>query len=169
MDGIFAWMKNLIGCLCILELLYHMVQNSDYQKYLRFFGGIIFMILALQPILEMLHTGNLFEHAFRLALFQEEVKEMQETALALEELQNDKVQEAYVSELERQMETIVKWYGQEVVEMEISMAKKAGYPGQIQAVEITCREKSAELESIRTEIASLYGLSQKQILITAKE
>ena len=54
MDIIREWLKQVVFCMCFLELLYQLVPRPVWQKYLKFTGGLIFTLVLMQPVLQML-------------------------------------------------------------------------------------------------------------------
>ena len=42
------WIKTLVVGSCLLTMLLHMIPNGKFVKYVRFYAGLIFVLLALQ-------------------------------------------------------------------------------------------------------------------------
>lgn len=173
MEEIFVWVKNVIGSLCILELLYHVVQNTEYQKYLRFFGGLVFLLVVLEPVMGLFGAEEVFERAFEKVALKAEVNLGKENAQAFQELQNQQVTKAYLSELERQIESVVTLCGQIPEEEKIILDPETS--SEIRQLEISFFLKEGEkkgreaAQQIQMEICNLYGLNAEQIVVTAKE
>lgn len=173
MEEIFVWVKNVIGSLCILELLYHVVQNTEYQKYLRFFGGLVFLLIALEPVMGLLGAEEVFERAFEKAALKAEVNLGKENAQAFQEMQNQQVTKAYLAELERQIESVVTLCGQIPADEEITLDPETF--SEIRQLKISFflqeGEKTEQMaaQQIQMEICSVYGLNAEQIVVTAKE
>lgn len=178
MDAVYEWVKNMICCLCLLEMLYHIIQNAKYQKYLRFFGGIIFMLLTVGPLLDFFDLQASFGEALQFSLRQEDAWNLQEAAKSLAELQNERIDEAYENELKRQIEAIVKGHGQYPAQTQIMLQEEEGVR-RILKVEIQLIEEqdrkggeieggADELEAIRSEISAVYDVNKEDISITVK-
>lgn len=178
MDAVYGWVKNIICCLCLLEMLYHIIQNAEYQKYLRFFGGIIFMLLTVGPLLDFFDLQASFGEALRFSLRQEDARNLQEAAESLAELQNERIDEAYQSELKRQIEAIVKGHDRYPVQTYVTLREEDGIR-RILKVEIQItgeRDKRSmgtegaedEIEAIRSEISAVYDVGKENISITVK-
>lgn len=174
MEGIFSWLKNIICCLCILELLYHMVPNPGYQKYLRFFGSLIFLLVALNPLLDVFSLGKTFDKSLEKVLFQEETMRLQEAEESLGQLQNEKIQEAFRIELERQMAAVVRAHGRRPEETKVTLEQEDGV-SRIARVEIRLSKslisqegEEEDLGGIREEISAVYGVEAEQVKIWVK-
>lgn len=169
MSAVFEWIKNIICCICVLELLYHIVQNTEYQRYLRFFGGIIFILMTAAPLLNFWSFQDVFDEALRMSLLQEEVRDMEEAAESLGELQNEKIEKAYQEELERQIEEVVRGHGQVPLRVEITLGGEETAIRTISQVEIELRktetEEEEEREAIKTEISAIYGVDRQAVFI----
>lgn len=186
MNGIYGWVRNIICCLCILELLYHIVQNPDYQKYLRFFGGIVFMLITLSPLLDVLKIQGRFDTMLQNALLQEEIWELRETADSLAGLQNEKIETAYVQELERQMASIVRGHNRIPLEEKVTLETVGSGEQKIAKVELCLTaghladedlkgqmeqelSEDTAIEAVKSEICAMYGIEKEQVFITVKE
>lgn len=168
MEALLYWVRNLICCFCILELMYHLVQNASYQKYLRFFGGLIFILIVLEPLFEIGNMQSIFEEAFYLSSWQEEGVKLQEAAGALLELQNEKIEEAYQKEMERQIkEYIQRQEGEETfVKVDLKREVSSGIP-KVDKITVSLKmpEKAGEAFSLRQEIADCYGIREEMVVI----
>ena len=54
MDIIYAWVKNIVCYYIFLTVIFHLLPKSSYQKYVRFFSGMLLMILVVTPVLSVL-------------------------------------------------------------------------------------------------------------------
>lgn len=172
MEAFYGWLKNLICCLCILELLYHVVQNPDYQKYLRFFGGLIFLLLTLGPVFQLFGMQSAFETAFARLMRQEAAWELQEAADSLLGLANEKIEEACGAELERQIRAIIKEHGLEAAKVNVFLSQEDGVwclkSVQIRLLQGLQGEGEQETEAVCAEISAVYGIARSAILVTGK-
>ncbi|MDO4344481.1 MAG: stage III sporulation protein AF [Eubacteriales bacterium] len=185
MEGIYSWVKNLICCLCLLELLSHLVRNGEYQKYLRFFGGLILLLVIFSPAASLFSIGSSFEEALREAFAREEVLDLQMTQQALAGLKNQQIFQAYREEIKRQVETIAEAHNQNPLSVQIEMEEKDEMPAAILSVKVTVAAQSGglnvfeetkknetqerALQAIAAEIASAYGVDQRQVSVSVKE
>lgn len=53
MDVIGEWIQNISVFLIVSAAVLHAVPGKDYRKYIRFFTGIILILLLAEPILEL--------------------------------------------------------------------------------------------------------------------
>lgn len=185
MDILYGWIRNLIVCFCMLELFCHLVRKEDYRRYIRFFGGLVVLLLVLEPLGGLFSIGTSFEEALRQAFAREDAYELRTSREALAGLQNQKIEEAYRRELERQIKEIVKAHGRQSISVKIKLREEAGQPSGIAGVDILLmpvndslnvfvgEKESARAQAgvseIRAEIASLYGVDRGMISVSVKE
>lgn len=178
MSEIYGWMKNVVCCLCLLELLYHLVRSEEYQRYLRFFGGMVFLLITLGPLLDVFKLQEKLEEAYFDGMRKEEIWELQESADSLMDLQNEKIREACVGEFERQIRELAEDQGVEVldVEAEVNMEEAVW---DLTQVEISVKADHSVSEEgdrvtvgagqIRNTVSAVYGLPEDRILVNVKE
>lgn len=72
MDIIYNWVKNIV-CFCIfLTMIHHLLPKDNYQKYVRFFSGMLLVILVVSPILSLFGKESvLLDRINRTSFFQE--------------------------------------------------------------------------------------------------
>lgn len=186
MDSLYAWVRNVISCLCLLELFCHLVRGGEYRRYIRFFGGLVILLMILSPVGNLFSMGASFEEALRLAFAREEVYELQASREALAGLQSRKIGEAYREELERQFAGIVKAHGQQSISVQVTLQEGETPPAGIEEVSILLMPRNQNLnvfeedeenrrlqqkaaDAIRDEIAALYGVEKTAVHVSVKE
>lgn len=186
MEQIYDWAKNLIFGLCLMELFGHLVRKEDYRRYIRFFGGIIILIMVVSPVLGLFSGMDIFDEALKKAVLREEAVNIELAGQTLAELQNTKISEAYQKELERQIREIAEGHNQRVLTVHVGLEEKKGTAAAIESVKMqvakarngisvfeadedTGEKQQQALKEIKTEIASMYSVERGQITISIKE
>ena len=142
MDIIREWLKQVVFCMCFLELLYQLVSRPVWQKYLKFTGGLIFTLVLMQPI-------------------QEESRNLREAQTELAEFQNQQIQTGVKEELERQVRILVQDYGGAVEKVDVQIEEN----GEIISVQIRLQKEMQQIEECRTQLGVCLGLDRKRITI----
>ena len=65
---IYEWMENIAFYLVILVAIMQMIPQSSYQKYIRFFAGMILILMLAGPILHIFGMTELQSTAYQNAL-----------------------------------------------------------------------------------------------------
>ena len=132
MDIIREWLKQVVFCMCFLELLYQLVPRPVWQKYLKFTGGLIFTLVLMQPVLQMLSMDERMDQIIWKWQIQEESRNLREAQTELAEFQNQQIQTGVKEELERQVRILVQDYGGAVEEVDVQIEEN----GEITSVQI---------------------------------
>ena len=53
LEYIYEWMENIAFYLVIVTALMHMVPGEDYKRYIRFFVGMLLILMLMTPILNL--------------------------------------------------------------------------------------------------------------------
>lgn len=57
-EAIYTWMKNMVFFLVIVTAVLEVLPGTTYQKYIRFFTGLVLMMLLLTPFLSLSGAGR---------------------------------------------------------------------------------------------------------------
>lgn len=185
MEQFTQWVKNLVFCFCLLELMCHLVRNADYRRYLRFFGGVLMVFMVASPVLELFFSGDLFEASLQEAYLRTSALDFQIEQEALADLQNRQISKAYEQEIERQLAEVAQGREQRALSVEVEMEDaRAGAAG-IKAVTMVLEEKNAmtnvfeddaaaqskqreQIQEMTAEISAVYGVERENIKISVK-
>lgn len=76
---IYDWMKNLVFYFIIVSMIMNVLPDSKYQKYIRFFLGMVLIVLVINPVLKVFHLDKtLDEHYFAESVEREWEETMQD-------------------------------------------------------------------------------------------
>lgn len=81
LDYIYQWIENIAFYLVILVAVMQMIPQSSYQKYIRFFAGMILILMLAGPILKLFGMTE-----YQSSEYQNAVREIEEAATYMEEI-----------------------------------------------------------------------------------
>lgn len=88
-EQIYEWIRSIAVCLVVMTAVLHAVPGKDYVKYIRFFTGLVLIILMFTPLLKL--SG--MEQRFRTIWADEEYrmnrKEIEDAAGRYEKLESE--------------------------------------------------------------------------------
>ena len=70
---IYEWMENIAVYLVLVVAVLHMVPNEEYKRYIRFFIGMILILLFASPVLKICGMSG-----FPKEEYQRQLKEIEE-------------------------------------------------------------------------------------------
>ena len=87
MDYLLEWVRNLSSYLVLVTVVSHVAPEGTCQKYLRFFAGLVLAVLLASPLLELLHLTDTFTGLYESAVYEQQLREMEEASRFLENLE----------------------------------------------------------------------------------
>lgn len=163
MNAYSIWLKQIVFCLCFLELFYQLLPGKKWQKYLQFTGGIIFMLLLFEPVLQMFSLTDRLERVTWKWQIQEEGAQFREEQKELEAFQEKQIRQGYCRELEKQIQKRTESYGGKVNAVQVDTQEEDA--GQIRSIRISLSEELPEKDRLREELADGYGVAPSRIQI----
>lgn len=105
------WLKTLIGGICILTILLNLLPDGKFTKYVRFYAGLIFFLMAVSPVLRFFAGAGELERLLELEFLREDYYDLETAVEGMSDLKNDYIQAACQNEILRQIEEIASAYG----------------------------------------------------------
>lgn len=121
------WMKTLTVSMCVLTILMHLIPNGKFVKYVKFYGGILFFLIASKPVLRIFSEEDVFERFLKLEFIKEELYDAETTVLGMQELKQEEIKQQYQNEMKRQINTVAEAYGLPVQSVKAGFEKEDGY------------------------------------------
>lgn len=53
MSVFYEWVRNIVICLLVISLIYQLLPDSDYKKYMRVCAGLILIVVVMTPVLKL--------------------------------------------------------------------------------------------------------------------
>ncbi len=77
---IYEWIQNVAFYLVLITVLLHMLPDSDYRKYIRFFTGLVLILLLVAPVLKLCHADYWITDLYGNEEYQKQVRRIEEAA-----------------------------------------------------------------------------------------
>ncbi|MCI9161695.1 MAG: stage III sporulation protein AF [Lachnospiraceae bacterium] len=126
MDGIYGWIRSIIGFLLFLAVLDNLIPGKNYQKYVRLFAGMATILLVARPLTGGLGLEEKIARVYEALVLQYEAKDLKKEILGMEK---------------QRLGQIIGQYEQAVAEDLTYMARDMGF------VVYGCRAKIGEEET----------------------
>lgn len=102
MEEIYRWVRSLVCYMCFFQVILHVIPGQKFQKYVKFFGNLILVLLVVSPFADVGNVTDRFEDAWRLESRKEELFDIRIAQREMEEVRMEKLDEAYRMELKKQ-------------------------------------------------------------------
>ena len=86
---LYGWIMNAAFYLVIFTAVLHVLPGEQYQKYVRFFTGLVIVVLLFSPLFKLLGMEHLFQGFRENAEYRQLQKEMEQASDFLEEKQEE--------------------------------------------------------------------------------
>ena len=73
---LYEWIRNVAFYLVLVTALLHVLPRSGYQKYVRFFTGLVLILLVLAPVLKLFQMEEELRDAYRDDSWLEQLEEI---------------------------------------------------------------------------------------------
>ncbi|MGN0404216.1 MAG: stage III sporulation protein AF [Bariatricus sp.] len=82
----YEWLRNLAFYMVLMTAVLHLIPNKSYEKYIRFFCGLILVILLMTPVMKVMDAG--FEGRIRDSVSDDNWKELEKIREEAEEMED---------------------------------------------------------------------------------
>lgn len=131
MEAVYGWVKNIIYYMIFLSVVNNLLADSKYGKYIRFFSGMVLILLVVSPFTGGLHLDEQISSMFKSISFQNDTDDLKQDLWGMEE---------------RRLDQVIRKYEQAVAADVEAMARAEG---------VTCTGASVQIDGDRN--SSRYG------------
>ena len=181
MGVIYGWVKNLVCFYIFITAILHLMPKESYRKYVRFFTGLLLVIMVLTPILSLLRDNENLYSKIEQAGFWQEMENLKLDTANLESSQQEIYHEEYEKAISVDIEQMVKREDLKAKKVEVSLTEEC----QIEHIYVEVEfleeneaylEKAAfsegteypEIYELRKELKDFYQVEEEQIEIDVR-
>lgn len=85
-EGLYQWVENIAFYMVFMTAALHLIPGDGYRKYLKFFTGLLLILLVLSPVLKIAGMEKTFREIFEKYTYEEELQRIEEKTKYLEEV-----------------------------------------------------------------------------------
>ena len=162
MEWLARWVRNLAFYFIFLSVLMNVIPQGEERKYIRFFMGLLLMVMLITPMLSILEKAKTLPESFSSLYQQEEKKRL---TLDLENLQKSLLEKGVEEQLEKNIPESLKKKGIEVTACKVHIEGEL-----LKACLWTKAVPDGELErGIKDELAANWGIREENCEVLAWE
>ena len=113
MEAVYGWVKNIIYYMIFLSVVNNLLADSKYGKYIRFFSGMVLILLVVSPFTGGLHLDEQISAMFRSITFQNDTDDLKQDLWGMEERRLDQVISRYEEAVAADVEAMAREEGLE--------------------------------------------------------
>jgi len=103
-----SWVKQIVIFYIFANFIIHVLPNGNYEKYIKFFIGLILIAVVISPITGFFKLETLFEDIYNSAISSDSISEMQVDLKYAENSNYDNIAQPYKKDIIKNVEKIVK-------------------------------------------------------------
>ena len=150
-EAVYSWIKCLAIFYILLTMLLHLVPTEKYKSYVRFFMGLVLMVMLITPVLSVLEKSRRFPDSFAGFYRQEEQKRLE---LEMENLQKNLLAAGMEEQLGKNIRDFLQKNGIEVLQCEVHIEGEL-----LKAAVVTKETPDEEIERrIKDELGKEWGI-----------
>ena len=82
---LYEWTQNLAFYMVLITVVLHVIPDSGYKKYIRFFTGMVLILMIVTPVLHLFGMDSQIVNFYKSREYEERLKEIEEAAGYLED------------------------------------------------------------------------------------
>ena len=107
MESMLSWVKQIVIFYIFANFIIHVLPNGNYEKYIKFFIGLILIAVVISPITGFFKLDTLFEDIYNSAISSDSISEMQADLKYAEKSNYDNIAQPYKEDIIKNVEKIV--------------------------------------------------------------
>ena len=85
-DYLYKWMQNIACYMVLITAFLQMMPNQEYKKYIRFFTGLILIVLLVTPIMKIFGIEERFSEIYKGKEYESTVREIESSTEYLKDI-----------------------------------------------------------------------------------
>ena len=97
-EYLYQWMENLAFYMVMITAVMHIIPDKGYQRYLRFFTGLVLIIMLSAPIVKLLGMESSWENLYENDEYLTQIEKIENSTDYLETINP----EEYLNEVQKE-------------------------------------------------------------------
>lgn len=85
-EYLYEWIRNIAYYMVLITAVMQIIPNHDYKKYIRFFTGMVLILLLMTPVLKLFGMEQQFSALYEGENYEDEIKEIENATQYLEDI-----------------------------------------------------------------------------------
>lgn len=126
MEELYQWVGSILCYLILVSAVRAVLPSKKYEKYIRFFIGVVLILLVVQPVMGGVEMEDRLAYYFETIGFQRESEELKREILGVEEKRLERVIVEYEKAVEREIGAMAEDMGFLAENVEVSIEREQG-------------------------------------------
>ena len=107
MESILSWVKQIVIFYIFSNFIIHVLPSGNYEKYIKFFIGLILIAVVISPLTGFFKLDTLFKDIYNSAISNDSISEMRMDLQYAEKSNYDSIVKPYKEDVIKNVEKIV--------------------------------------------------------------
>ena len=121
MEWIVEWVRGLAFYLILMTVVLNLLPDKTYEKYLRLFTGMVFILLVFRPFADLTGLEARMAGVFERITFQNDAKLLKREIMEAEEVRLKKFTESFQAAVELDLKTMAEGSGLVCKSVEVTL------------------------------------------------
>lgn len=108
MSALYSWVGNLVFYLIFITVVVNLLPNKKYEKYLKLFSGMVFILLVIKPLTGGLRLEDKIAYYFETITLQNESEDLRKELTGMEEQRLGQMIAQYEDAVAKDVEAMAK-------------------------------------------------------------
>lgn len=108
MPALYSWVGNIVFYLIFITVVVNLLPNKKYEKYLKLFSGMVFILLVLKPLTGSLRLEDRIAYYFETITLQNESGDLKKELTGMEEQRLRQMITQYEDAVAKDVETMAR-------------------------------------------------------------
>ncbi len=167
MGEIVWWVKNITYYFILVHFLIQLVPNGRYERYIRLFSGMVFVLLVMSPLTKGLNLEQKLAYAYEKIRFEQDTEEFSQKLWGMENQRILEVISQYEEAVSQDVKAMAKGQGLDCQRVRVtieSRPEEAAY-GQVVGMELIFGQGA---EAVQAASAKQGSIRPVQIQVEVK-
>lgn len=139
MSGVYEWIKTIVFYMILITVVLNILPSGKYHKYVRFFSGMILILLVMQPLTGLAGLEDKMAYYFGLFSFSGDAAELKADIEGMDEKRYQAMIAQYESAIAMDIEALVKEVGLTQIDAKVELNQEVGSEqfGRVSTLELT--------------------------------
>lgn len=169
MDYIYGWIRQLVFFYILMTAILHLLPDKKYQKYVRFFCGMVLAILLVSPVLKVIGKEEDLMERISFTSFWQEMDGASLDLGRMEEWQRKAYTETYEDRIAQDIAALIpEEYSVKKIQVTLSEQLQ---PEEVEIKIVTTRKGTSapDQKRLTEKLMNFYLLEEEQIKIYVQE
>lgn len=121
MEEIYGWVRGLVFYLILMTMVLNLLPDKKYEKYLRLFTGMIFIMLVFRPFMDLGGLEERMAGVFERITFQNDAKLLQRELKDVSETRLSRLVDGYRQAVELDIKTMAEGFSVVPVRVQVEL------------------------------------------------